>query len=84
MSTARLLYWIAEEVRKRGRVKVGELATLVGLSYQYFRHSVVKQLIATYDDIELTKEWSGGYWVEYLEYKPKKEAAGVDQRVKQE
>jgi hypothetical protein len=83
MSSTRLLYWIAEEVRKRGRVKVGELATLAGLSYQYFRHSVVKQLIASYDDIELTKEWSRGYWVEYLEYKPKKEATGVDQRVKQ-
>ena len=67
MSTARLLYWLAEEVKKRGRVKVGELATLVGVSYQYFKYSVVRQLTSTYDDFVLVKE--GG--VEYLEYRPK-------------
>jgi hypothetical protein len=66
MST-RLLYWLAEEVKKRGRVKVGELATLVGVSYHYFRYSIVKQITATYDDIVLVKE-NG---VEYLEYRPK-------------
>jgi DeoR/GlpR family transcriptional regulator of sugar metabolism len=67
MSSTRLLYWVVSEVQKRGRVKVGELATLVGVSYQYFRYSIVRQLTATYEDIVLIKE-SG---VEYLEYRPK-------------
>ena len=67
MSTARLLYWLAEEIRKRGRVKLGELATLVGVSYQYFKYSVARQLTTTYDDIVLVKEGN----IEYLEYRPK-------------
>jgi hypothetical protein len=67
MSTARLLHWVLSEVQKRGRVKVGELATLVGVSYQYFKYSIVRQLTSTYDDIVLVKE-NG---IEYLEYRPK-------------
>jgi len=67
MATARLLYWIVSEIRKRGRVKVGELAAMLGVSYTYFRYSIVKVVTAVYDDIVLIKE-SG---VEYLEYRPK-------------
>jgi hypothetical protein len=67
MSTARLLYWIVSEIQNSGCVKVGELATLVGVSYQYFRYSTVRQLTATCEDIVLVKE-NG---VEYLEYRPK-------------
>jgi len=75
MATARLLYWIVSEIRKRGRVKVGELAAMLGVSYTYFRYSIVKVVTAVYDDIVLIKE-NG---VEYLEYRPKV-AVGVKQQ----
>jgi len=67
--------WIARVIRERGRVKVGELAAMLGVSYTYFRYSIVKVVTAVYDDIVLIKE-SG---VKYLEYRPKV-AAGVKQQ----
>jgi hypothetical protein len=51
MSTTRLLHWVVNEARKRECVKVGELATLFGVSYQYFCYSM-----ATYSDFVLVKE----------------------------
>jgi len=75
MTTARMLSWIVNVIRERGRVKVGELAAMLGVSYTYFRYSIVKVVTAVYDDIVLIKE-SG---VEYLEYRPKV-AVGVKQQ----
>ncbi len=129
MSTARLLYWIAEEVRKHGRVKVGELwhRDVVACWNLFFKalggdgsiapsprgllpvdgSPVPLGSTATHEPIEIQRSlwarWKSldmtmngyevigmniqgqtRYWVEYLEYKPKKEIHGADQRVKQE
>lgn len=56
MPSTRLLYWVMSEIQKRGCVKVGEPATLVDISYQYFKYSTAKQLTSTYNDIVLVKE----------------------------
>jgi hypothetical protein len=66
------LEWIVSVIRERGKIKVAELAAVLGVSYHYFRYSIVKLLTAIYEDIILVRE-NG---VDYLVYRGR---VGVDE-----
>jgi len=63
---------VANLVRERKRATVAELAAVLGVSYFYFKYSIVKTLLALYGDIVLVRE-NG---VDYLVYRPQQGSGG--------